>query len=276
MTNIQKSPSLISVIMPAFNTEKYVGLSIESVLRQTYTNFELIIIDDASTDETWKIIQEFAAKDTRIKPYHNEYNKGYIQCHNFAFDLAKGAYIAKMDSDDYCDKERFQKQVLLIEKTGADICSTNLIYVDSAGAEITKRSYDIENFENIMKVESPISDPSVLMRKEVLDKYGYYDERFEGIVSYDLWLRLWKNKCVFVLCEDFIYYYRQHGTSIKSRKTKKTIRNSIRIKLHAMKSYGISFGIRGWIRIIQEVLLLFLPTKLILKLFYFSIRSRNK
>jgi len=100
--------------MPVYNNEKYVAEAIESILNQSYANFEFIIIDDCSTDKSWQIIKGFAKRDNRIRCYRNEKNLGCTKSLNRALKLAKGEIIARMDSDDYCDKKRLEKQLIAL------------------------------------------------------------------------------------------------------------------------------------------------------------------
>ena len=97
--------------MPACNVEKYIGEAIESILNQTFTDFEFIILNDGSTDNTAKIIKDYAKKDKRIKFINNKTNKGFVASLNKCFDVAVGKYIAKMDSDDISLPQRLEKQV---------------------------------------------------------------------------------------------------------------------------------------------------------------------
>ena len=101
----------VSVLMPAYNVEKYVGAAIESILNQTFSDFEFIIINDGSTDDTANIIKKYAAQDKRIRFIDNHENRGFIARLNDCLDLARGKYVAKMDSDDISLPERFAKQV---------------------------------------------------------------------------------------------------------------------------------------------------------------------
>ena len=121
---------LISVAMPTYNDEKYIAEAIESILNQTYKNFELIIIDDCSKDDNWKIISEYAKKDKRIKAYRNEKNRGISYNLNLAIKKAKGEYIARMDGDDTCTSDRFEIEIKELERTGADLIWTDLTYTD--------------------------------------------------------------------------------------------------------------------------------------------------
>ncbi len=109
------SLSLISVILPVYNGEKYLTECIESVLNQTYRNFEFIIVDDASTDSTPQILKEFALQDTRIKVMTHAINQKQTIAANTAIKQAEGTYIARMDADDVALANRFQKQIDFLE-----------------------------------------------------------------------------------------------------------------------------------------------------------------
>ena len=113
---IEKSP-MISVIMSTYNRENYLPAAMESILNQTYTDFEFIIIDDASTDNTAKLLQEYQEKDSRIVVISNPQNLGYNKNLTTGFKLAKGKYLARMDDDDISLPTRFEKQVDFLEKT---------------------------------------------------------------------------------------------------------------------------------------------------------------
>ena len=124
-TAMQKQTPLISVIMPLYNAERFVGESIENVLRQTVGDFELIVIDDASTDASAEIARAYAAKDDRIVLMHNELNSGAARTRNRALDAARGKFITFMDADDLCSPERFAKQLAFFERhPQTDICGS--------------------------------------------------------------------------------------------------------------------------------------------------------
>lgn len=114
MSNELNQP-LVSVIMPCYNREGYISEAIESILEQTYTNFEFIILDNCSTDNTYEIVKEYAKKDKRIIALQNEKNKGFVYSHNKLLSLAKGKYIALMHDDDISLPKRFEKQVRYME-----------------------------------------------------------------------------------------------------------------------------------------------------------------
>ena len=121
---------LVSIILPAYNCEKFIRKTIHSLINQTYSNFELLVINDGSTDATTSIIQSF--KDTRIQLIQNEKNKGLIYTLNKGIELSKGKYIARIDADDICLPERLQKQVNWLEKnTQIAIVATQILLIEN-------------------------------------------------------------------------------------------------------------------------------------------------
>ena len=135
---MQKQTPLISVIMPLYNAERFVGESIENVLRQTVGDFELIVIDDASTDASAEIARAAAAKDNRNVLMHNELNSGAARTRNRALDAARGKFITFMDADDLCSPERFAKQLAFFERhPQTDICGSYYTMFGTRGGEMT-------------------------------------------------------------------------------------------------------------------------------------------
>lgn len=182
---------LISVLMPVYNVEPYVGESIESVLNQTYPNFEFIIVDDCSTDRTFNICKEYAAKDSRIKLFKNEVNLRIEKTLNFALSKSNGKYIIRQDGDDISAPERFgiMKNFLDCHKDIA-LCGTNTLTVDANGAEIGRSTFPSSQ-RAIMKTLT-IRNPVLhiwMTYKSVYDDLGGY-RIFFGSEDYDFVLRL--------------------------------------------------------------------------------------
>ena len=128
---------LISIIMAAYNAEKTIGHSISSVLDQTYPNFELLVVNDCSTDGTEKLVESFAAKDSRVRLISNEKNSGVSYTRKHGLEEAKGEWIAILDSDDAWAPEKLEKQIALQEKTNADLLFTGSTFVDADGQPIS-------------------------------------------------------------------------------------------------------------------------------------------
>lgn len=164
---------LISVVMCVYNNEEFISDAIESVLAQTLSNIELIIVNDGSTDRTEKIIKSF--QDNRIR-YFRQANKGASAARNFALNASKGKYIAIIDSDDICFKNRLEIQYEFL-KSNPDyiLVGSNALYVDSEGNEIciTKLNEDWNTIEK-MKYENPFIHSSVLFVREAAFKAGLY------------------------------------------------------------------------------------------------------
>ena len=187
------NPPLVSVIMSVYNGEKYLVQAIDSILNQTYQNFEFIIIEDCSTDNSLDILEEYAKKDSRIKIIKKEKNigiKGFIKNLNLGISIAKGKYIARMDADDISLPERFQKQVDFLENNpeitllGAQlnlINEQNKITGEAIGA--------LQHRDIVKKITSQIQlfHPVIMFRK---DQNIQYREKFIYCEDYDLYLNL--------------------------------------------------------------------------------------
>lgn len=271
---MNKKPK-VSVLMPAYNAQDYIGEAIESILNQSFADFEFIIVDDCSTDKTWQIIKDYSKKDKRIKPFKNKKNSGVTLTLNNGLKKCSGEYIARMDSDDISMSQRLEKQISYMEKNNIDVLGANIIFIDENGKSFGKRKYS-KNIKKTIKLESPLAHPTVVFRKKLIDKFGGYEPEFNSAEDYDLWLRLWLKGARISILNMFLLKYRQHRDTIKQTKTKKTLKTTIKVKLNAYKNYGLRPGIKGWLRLMAEASLIVLPKDLILGLFYFFTKQRNR
>ncbi len=180
---------MVSVVMPVFNAEKYVDEAIQSILNQTYPDFEFIIIDDGSTDKSATIIESI--KDDRIIILRNHTNKGLIYSLNRGIDYSRGKYIARMDADDVCEATRFAEQVQFMERHPAiGICGTAYRFFGIGKNSKTRymNSNPFMNKANLM-FYPVLAHPSVMMRKSVFDKYALrYNDEFKNAEDYGLWV----------------------------------------------------------------------------------------
>lgn len=215
------SYDLISVIMPVYNTEKYLKESIESIINQSYKNFEFIIINDGSTDKSLDIINEYARKDNRIVVISRK-NKGLTYSLNEGISLANGEFIARMDSDDISMPERFEKQLnYFYDNNELDIVGScaNLIG-DKDLLKDEKDNYSWvninfklnEDIEGVFLKECAIPHPSVMMKKTFLKKIGGYFEYTTE--DYNLWLRAIKNGYRIGKLKEKLISYRIHNNSL--------------------------------------------------------------
>ena len=167
---IDKSPQLVSILLPAYNGSKRIEGAIRSVIGQTYTNWELLVIDDGSIDKTAEIVDNFTKNDTRIKYIKNEFNLGIQKTLNYGLRESKGEYIARIDDDDiWCDKEKLNKQVdFLNTNPKCVLVGTGVIIVDKDNKELLCISREcISPEEEILPVEpEPICGNHVCEKNE--------------------------------------------------------------------------------------------------------------
>ena len=187
--NSNFNPPVISVILPVYNGQVYLRESINSILNQTFTNFELIIINDGSKDQSEKIIKSY--KDIRIK-HISRPNKGLPITLNEGISLANGKYIARQDQDDISKSDRFEKQVkFLMHNDEYYYVGTNAIEIDENGCEIRHKSMNT-NWEIIVKylpITPQFIHPSVMFRREFFDICGLYNVNYYDNEDMELWFR---------------------------------------------------------------------------------------
>ena len=183
---------LISVILPVYNGEKYLKEAIESILNQTYKDFEFIIINDGSTDKSLDIIEKYKKEDERIIVISRE-NKGLIATLNEGIEKAKGKYIARMDQDDISLSNRFEEQLKIMENDKEIVVCGSWINVfgENRKEKISKYfQYDKEIKANLI-MSCCFAHPSVMMRRDAfLDNNIWYDENFKNAEDYHLWTQL--------------------------------------------------------------------------------------
>ncbi len=204
---------LVSIIMPAFNAEKTILESIESVLSQTYRNWELIVINDGSLDRTSAVV--LAINDERLRLIEQE-NGGVAKARNNGINNAKGEYIAFLDSDDLWLEDKLEKQVSVLVVGKHVMCySKTWCFRDSLN-QISDSFVNIAmNFEDKDKIliYDFIPTLTVLISKEVLDEVGCFDETLRGTEDWDLWIRvLQKYEAIYL--EEFLAKYRMSKTGL--------------------------------------------------------------
>lgn len=190
---MKDSNPLISVVMPAYNAERYLAEAIDSILSQTFRDFEFILVDDCSTDATPEVIDEYARRDGRISVFRNDKNLKLARTLNRGMKTARGKYIARIDADDIAFPDRFEKQVRFMEENPkVGILGGTMIIINETGNVIGERCYytqDKEIRKNIFKF-SPFSHPAVIIRKSVLEKSGLYDYHYNPVEDYELYFRI--------------------------------------------------------------------------------------
>lgn len=204
--------------MSVYNSEKYLNESIESILNQTFIDFEFIIIDDCSTDNSRIILSEYAKKDNRIKRYTNETNLGLTKSLNKGLKLAKGKYIARMDADDISYSNRFQAQLEFLERNkNIYLVGSWAVEIDERGNEIDflKPNYLSEEVRKVLSIRNAIIHPSIMFRNE---GKAFYREKFKYAQDYDFYLCLLSKGKQFANIPDVLIKYRIGKTSISVKK----------------------------------------------------------
>lgn len=210
----------ISVVMSVYNEEIYLRSAIESVLNQTFRNFEFIIINDCSTDETNDILKEFEAKDNRIILYEKPINKGFkgfVENLNIGISKARGKYIARMDADDLCLPDRLEKQFNFLEENPEVFLTGSSMILMNENGEETGRMNALSNPDLIRKrtkIDNPIFHPTIMFRNEPA---LIYRDKFYACEDFDFHLRMLSEKKVLYNISEPLLKYRILESSI-SRK----------------------------------------------------------
>ena len=208
----------ISVVMPVYNAAAVVGEAVESILNQTFGDFEFIIVDDGSADDSGRILREYARRDDRIKLYTQE-NGGLIPSLNRCCRIAQGRYIARMDADDISLPTRFEKQFRFLEAHAEiGVLGTWIQDIDEHGTPRTAWPVptDPAVIRWFLMFGNCIAHASVMMRREVLERAGYYRADALHVEDYDLWIRVSEFTGVANFPE-VLLYYRLSGESVSGR-----------------------------------------------------------
>jgi glycosyltransferase involved in cell wall biosynthesis len=231
---------MVSVVMAVFNAEKFLSQSIESILSQSYSDFEFIIVDDGSTDRSWEIISEYRAIDARIRPIRLRNNQGVAKAANAGLEIAIGKYIARMDSDDLSLPDRMAKQVNYLEAhPEVGILGSRMRYMDENGKllsvlPVIKGDMNLHWF---FMFESPFYNPTIMFRKSLVEQYGLrYDPSVRYGEDYDLWCRFLPVTQGENLTS-VLLYYRLHSQSLTPRNENHQGEQDAETSASAVKSY---------------------------------------
>lgn len=218
----------ISIVLPVHNGEKYISQAIESVLQQSYENWELIIVNDCSIDGTSRIINDYEKKDTRIRVYNNDKNLKLPATLNVGFSYAKGDYFT-WTSDDNILLPQFLEVLnrYLNDNEQVDFVYSDYIGIDSEGNELGVR--------HMLEPENMIYQNSVgasfLYRRKIYDEIGGYSPEWFLVEDYEYWLRVYKRYRMMHV-EDILYQYRFHDQSLSKTRLESIIQQTFKMKLY--------------------------------------------
>lgn len=256
------SPPLVSVVMPAFNAERYVAAAMESVLAQTRRELELIVVDDGSTDGTARVAQGIAARDGRVR-YHWQENRNQGAARNAGLTQAAGALVAFMDADDLWLPDKLRVQVVALEEQRADVVFTDaILFADEPGVPLPVGMFgrDAGRWEGAAMFERCVrrnSIPllSVLVRKSWLDRVGGFveDPAVKGVEDWELWLRLARAGATFYGMPERLVKYRSHPAQTSRRvgpmrdATLRVLEQYLPLTTFApVEADGLRRDVRGW------------------------------
>lgn len=249
METTGKSP-LVSVLLPVHNASAYIRQAIDSILKQSFSDFELLIINDGSTDNSAEIISSFT--DPRIVCITNEHNLGLIDSLNNGIQLAKGKYIARMDADDVALPGRFQLQVTKMETdSGIAVLASFVDFINEDG-EVTgswntdREAVTEETINSLMPRTNCIAHPTVMMRATVAKEF-LYKQHQKGAEDWDLWLRILASGKRIAKIPEVLLHYRIHPASItgKDKVAEPLEKRLMRIKRKFLFSQLANFNIEG-------------------------------
>lgn len=209
---------MISILMPAFNAESYLKDSINSILNQSYTDFELLVCDDCSTDNTWEIIQSI--QDPRLKIFKNKENQGYLKTSNFLVSHAVGEYISFQDADDLALPDRFMKLKKHLINNNLDLVGSycGVIRNGEEVLSIIKYSGTFNEIKKdlIHKSHPPFCGSAILVKTNIIAQCGLYDVNFDriGAEDYDWIYRVALEGFKLGNVSEPLYLYRQHNQSV--------------------------------------------------------------
>lgn len=251
----------ISVIMSVHNGKDYIRESIESILSQTFSNFEFLIIDDNSTDGTEKILKTFG--DKRIKLIKNKKRLGLTESLNIGLKKAQGDYVARMDADDISLPQRFTKQVdFLEENRQIGLVGSWVEYIGPRGESLEIKKYPQNHKEllNVIMRYNPFKHPTLMIRREILKRIGGYNEKFKYAQDYDLVLKIASISKVANIPEVLLRYRIEPKASISFKNMKAQEKFAILARIEALKSgkYPLYYAVF----LIKPLVFYFIPSGL--------------
>ena len=210
---------LVSVVMSVYNGERFLREAVDSILSQSFREFEFVVIDDGSTDGSAGILDAYRDRDSRLRVFHRE-NRGLIESLNYGCTLAAGKYIARMDADDIAVRDRLERQIDFLEAhPEVAVLGGAVEFMDASGKTLATTQYpaDDQEIQRRLLHECPIQHPAVMMRRDVMKSVGGYRHALTDAEDYDLWMRIGERTQLANL-EQVVLRYRIHVGQVSLKK----------------------------------------------------------
>ncbi len=271
-----KKEITVSIILSVYNGEKYLSEALESVLVQTFTNWELILVNDCSTDSSGEIAYNYAKKDERIRYFSMSKNSKLIACLNFAIEQSQGKYIARFDADDIMMPDRLEQQVNFLEShPDIGLLGTAVESIDENGDFICFAYVETEDekIKRLLPKKNPFYHPSVMYRANVIKTVGAYSSQYPRAEDYELFIRFAQQSKIANLPKPLIKY-RTLSTSISHKSIRGQSWDVFKLKLSAIQKgyHPLSAIIYTW----KHLIYVFSPDWLIRKQLAYRIERGKK
>lgn len=264
MTKIKKP--LITVYMPVFNAANFLDQSISSILNQTFSDFEFIIVDDASTDNSWKIIKSYAKKDNRIIAIKNKINLGVSLTSNIAISQSSGKFLARMDADDISFNDRLEKQLNFLQQNNSLVAvGGQCIVIDKNDNVIGNKNFPTKpnKLKDMIFWAVPIQQPSMMINLTKLPKnFTWYQPNQSSAEEINLMFRFMQYGQISNLTDN-ILFYRHLDNSLSHKNPKATFKLTLKSRFQAIK-LGFKPNIKAIIlNVMQIIVITLIPNHLI-------------
>lgn len=230
---------LVSVLMPAFNSELYISEAIESILNQSYKNIELIIFDDGSTDRTRAVVDQF--QDARIVRINSDTNYGVVRARNEMIDRATGQYIALMDADDIADLTRIEKQLKSLKDGDCDLCGSAQWVLDEATHQVkkSKDKFSDSDLRSLLSVYCGLCNSAMMGKAEIFKRFKY-DTSILTSEDYYLWVQMAAAGYRFLNLKERLITYRRYPAQTSSVHLDKFRVTTIEVQKKYLELLGIA------------------------------------
>ncbi len=225
MDNSLTKIPLISVVLPVCNAEAYISEALDSIFAQTFKDFEIIAVNDGSTDNSFQILEDYAARDKRIVPHHLQ-STGLVGALNYGIKVARGHYVARMDGDDVCHPTRFERQItFLTNNPDIAFLGTQIDILDGDGKAVSRSHFPVDCADvntALLQGFCPFCHPTMMIRREALLALGGYNSVFQTAEDLELWQRA-SLKFRLANLDEVLFSYRRHDQSVSTTKHRQQI-----------------------------------------------------